>query len=71
MYWTIPERIAHTINLKATSPESIEFYRQKNIIHIMMNDTTVFNDDDILKADVADRGMFKFMWYSLYTKLLL
>ena len=52
--WTIPESIARTINLKATSPESIEFYQQKNIIHIMMNDTTVFNDDDILKADVPE-----------------
>ncbi len=37
--WTIPESIALIINSKATSPESIKFYRQKNIIHIMMNDS--------------------------------
>ena len=44
--WIIPEIIALIINSKATSAESIEFYRQKNIMHIKMNDTTVFNDDD-------------------------
>ncbi len=51
--WIIPERIALAINSKATSPESIEFYQQKNIMHITMNDTTVFNYYEfILEAKV-------------------
>ncbi len=51
--WIIPEIIALTINSKATSPESIEFYQQKNIMHIMMNDKTVFNDDDVDLTEVC------------------
>ncbi len=53
--WIVPVTIALTINLKATSHRSIEFYRQKNIVQITMNDRTVFDDDnDILIADVTE-----------------
>ncbi len=52
--WIVPVAIACTISLKATSQGSIEFYRQKNIVQITMDDTTVFDDDnDILIADVT------------------
>ncbi len=53
--WIVPVAIACTISLKATSQGSIEFYRQKNIVQITMDDTTVFDDDnDILIADVTE-----------------
>ncbi len=53
--WIVPITIARTINMKATSKGSIEFYRQKNIVRIMMNDKTVFDDDnDIQIADVTE-----------------
>ncbi len=58
--WIVPVTIALTINLKATSQGSMEFYRQKNIVQIMMNDKTVFDDNDIQIADVTEvcnRGM--------------
>ncbi len=50
--WIVPITIARTINLKAKSQGSIEFYRQKNIVQIMMNEKTVFDDDHI--ADVTE-----------------
>ncbi len=43
--WIVPVTIALTINLKATSQGSVEFYQQKNIMRIVMDDKVVYNED--------------------------
>ncbi len=65
--WIVPVTIALTINLKATSQRSIEFYRQKNIVQIMMNDIAVFNDDNDLQiADVTEVRSFNIQYAVFY-----
>ena len=52
--WIVPVIIALTINLKATSQGSMEFYREKNIVHMMVDDKIIFNDNNIQIAEVCN-----------------